>query len=67
MQPPLLKKNEVTLGPVVLPDGRALIAVVTNLVPAHQGTLEEVRTEVKNKATAVQTAEDCVRPRLRNW
>ncbi len=29
-----LKKDEVTLGPVVLPDGRALIAVVTNLVPA---------------------------------
>jgi hypothetical protein len=45
-----LKKDEVTLGPVVLADGRALIAVVTNLVPAHQGTLDEVKTEVKDKA-----------------
>lgn len=45
-----LKKNEVTLGPVVLPDGRALIAVVTELVPAHQATLDEVKTEVKDKA-----------------
>ena len=45
-----LKKDEVTLGPVVLQDGRALIAVVTNLVPAHQGTLDEVKTEVKDKA-----------------
>jgi hypothetical protein len=46
-----LHKGEVTLGPVVLPDGRALIAVVTELVPAHQGTLEEVKTDVRNKAT----------------
>ena len=45
-----LKKDEVTLGPVVLQDGRALIAVVTNLAPAHQGTLDEVKTEVKDKA-----------------
>jgi peptidyl-prolyl cis-trans isomerase D len=47
-----LKKAEVTLGPVVLQDGRALVAVVTNVVPAHQGTLEEVRDRVKNAATA---------------
>jgi len=46
-----LKKGEVTLGPVVVGDGRALIAVVTDLIPAHQGTLEEVKTEVRNKAT----------------
>jgi len=45
-----LKKGEVTLGPVVLQDGRALIAAVTNLTPAHQGTLDEVKTEVKDKA-----------------
>jgi peptidyl-prolyl cis-trans isomerase D len=45
-----LKKNEVTLGPVVLQDGRALIAVVTNLIPAHLGTLDEVKTEVRDKA-----------------
>ncbi len=45
-----LKKDEVTLGPVVLQDGRALIAVVTNLTPAHLGTLDEVKTEVKDKA-----------------
>jgi len=46
-----LRQNEVTLAPVVLPDGRALIAVVTSLVPAHPGTLEEVRAQVKDKAT----------------
>lgn len=45
-----LRKDEVTLGPVVLTDGRALLAVVTGLVPAHQGTLEEVKAEVRNKA-----------------
>jgi peptidyl-prolyl cis-trans isomerase D len=45
-----LHKDEVTLGPVVLADGRALIAVVTGLVPAHQGTLDEVRNDVRNKA-----------------
>ncbi len=45
-----LKKFEVTLGPVVLPDGRALIADVTNVVPAHQGTIDEVREKVKNAA-----------------
>jgi peptidyl-prolyl cis-trans isomerase D len=47
----LLHKDEVTLSPVSLPDGRVLIAVVTNLIPAHQGTLDEVRNEVKDKAT----------------
>jgi peptidyl-prolyl cis-trans isomerase D len=46
----ILKKFEVTLGPVVLPDGRALIAVVNDVVPAHQGTLDEVRAQVKNAA-----------------
>jgi peptidyl-prolyl cis-trans isomerase D len=46
-----LKKDEVTLGPAVLPDGRALIAVVTNLVPGHVGALDEVRNQVKDKAT----------------
>lgn len=47
-----LKKFEVTLGPVVLQDGRALIADVTNVVAAHQGTLDEVRDKVTNAATA---------------
>src|SRR6185437_589575 len=47
-----LKKDEVTLGPVVLQDGRALLAVVTNVVPAHQGTLDEVRADVKTQAQA---------------
>lgn len=46
-----LKKGEVTLGPVVLTDGRALIAVVTDLAPAHQGSFDEVKTDVRNKAT----------------
>ena len=49
-----LKKDEVTLGPVVLADGRALIAVVSDLVPAHQGTLDEVRTEVKTRAQSAK-------------
>ena len=49
-----LHKAEVTLGPVVLADGRALIAVVTDLVPAHQGTLDEVKTDVRNKAAAAK-------------
>jgi len=47
-----LKKDEVTLGPVVLTDGRALVAVVSDMVPAHQGTLDEVKAEVKNKVAA---------------
>ena len=47
-----LKKDEVTLGPVVLPDGRAMLAVVTNVVPAHQGTLDEVKAQVRNKVLA---------------
>ena len=49
-----LHKGEVTAGPVVLPDGRALIAVVTNVIPAHQGTLDEVRAQVIDKATQVK-------------
>lgn len=49
-----LKKDEVTLGPVVLPDGRAMLAVVTNLVPAHQGTLDEVKAQVRNKVSATK-------------
>ncbi len=49
-----LRKGEVTLGPVVLPDGKALIAEVTDLVPAHQGTLEEVKAKVKTAAQAAK-------------
>jgi hypothetical protein len=49
-----LKKGEVTLGPVVLADGRALIAVVTNLVPAHMGSFDEEKTTVKDKAQQVK-------------
>ena len=50
-----LKKDEVTLGPTVLQDGRALLAVVTNVVPAHQGTLDEVRADVKAGAQKDKT------------
>ena len=50
----VLKKFEVTPGPVVLQDGRALVADVTNIVPAHQGTLDEVRDKVKNAATTAK-------------
>jgi peptidyl-prolyl cis-trans isomerase D len=55
-----LKKDEVTLGPVVLQDGRALLAVVTNVVPAHQGTLDEVRADVK-AAAQTQKSQKVVR------
>jgi peptidyl-prolyl cis-trans isomerase D len=45
-----LKKDEVTASPVELPGGKALIAVVTGLVPAHQGTLEEVKADAAHRA-----------------
>ncbi len=46
-----LRKNEVTAGPAVLPDGRAVLAVVTDVQPAHPATLEEAKTQVRTKAS----------------
>ena len=45
-----LKKDEAMAGPVVLPNGRAVIGVVTDVAPAHQATLEEARADVRNRA-----------------
>jgi peptidyl-prolyl cis-trans isomerase D len=47
-----LHKAEVTLGPVALSDGRAVVAEVTDFVAAHQGTLDEVKGQVRAKVLA---------------
>ena len=47
-----LRKGEVMAGPVVLPDGKAVIATVTDVQPAHPSTFEEARAEAKTKASA---------------
>jgi len=46
-----LRKGEVTAGPVVLQDGKAVLADVTDVQPSHPATFEEARSEVKSKAT----------------
>jgi peptidyl-prolyl cis-trans isomerase D len=45
-----LRKGEVTAGPVVLPDGKVVLATVTDYQPSHPATLEEAKADVKNKA-----------------
>lgn len=50
-----LKKGEVTLGPVQAGNGLVLVAVVSEFVAAHQGTLDEVRAQVKEAATKSKT------------
>ena len=45
-----LKKGEAMAGPVVLPNGRAVIAVVTEVFPAHPAQFEEAKADVRNKA-----------------
>ena len=45
-----LKKGETMAGPVVLPNGRAVIAVVTEVFPAHPAQFEEAKADVRNKA-----------------
>jgi peptidyl-prolyl cis-trans isomerase D len=47
-----LRKGEAMAGPVVLPDGKALLATVTDVQPAHPATFEEARAEAKTKASA---------------
>jgi peptidyl-prolyl cis-trans isomerase D len=46
-----LAKGEVTAGPVVLQNGKAIIASVVDVQPAHPASFEEAQAELKNKAT----------------
>ena len=46
-----LRKGEVTAGPVVLANGKAVIASVMDVQPSHQATFEEAKTDVRNKAS----------------
>jgi peptidyl-prolyl cis-trans isomerase D len=45
-----LRKGEVMAGPVVLPDGKVLLATVTDVQSAHPASFEEARGEAKMKA-----------------
>jgi peptidyl-prolyl cis-trans isomerase D len=46
-----MRKGEVTAGPVVLADGKAVIATVTDVQSAHGASYEEGHEEAKTKAT----------------
>jgi peptidyl-prolyl cis-trans isomerase D len=46
-----LVKGEVTAGPVVLQNGKAIVASVIDVQPSHPATFEEAKAEVRNKAT----------------
>ncbi len=46
-----LRKGEMTAGPVVLVGEKVAIASVTDYQPARQATLDEVRADVRNKAS----------------
>lgn len=46
-----LRKGEVMAGPVVLQDGKAVLAEVTDVQPMHPATFEEARAEARSKAT----------------
>ncbi len=46
-----LRKGEFTPGPVVLQDGKAVIAVVTDLQPSRPASLDEAKGEVRSKAS----------------
>ncbi|MGA2714777.1 MAG: peptidyl-prolyl cis-trans isomerase [Bryobacteraceae bacterium] len=45
-----LHKGEVA-GPVALPGNKIVVASVTDYQPAHQASLEEAKTDVRNKAS----------------
>jgi peptidyl-prolyl cis-trans isomerase D len=45
-----LRKGEVTAGPVVLPNGKVILASVTDYQPPHPSTYEEAKAEARNKA-----------------
>lgn len=44
-----LRKGEVTAGPIVLKDGKVVIASAIDYSPAHPANLDEVKGQVKNK------------------
>jgi peptidyl-prolyl cis-trans isomerase D len=46
-----LRKGEMTAGPVVLQGNKVVVASVTDYQPAHQASLEEAMTDVRNKAS----------------
>jgi peptidyl-prolyl cis-trans isomerase D len=46
-----LRKGEVAAGPVVLPGNKVAIVSVTDYQAAHPATLDEVRADVRNKAS----------------
>jgi peptidyl-prolyl cis-trans isomerase D len=45
-----MRKGEVMAGPVVLQDGKAVIATVTDIQPGHGASFEEARAEAHTKA-----------------
>ena len=51
-----LRKGEVMAGPVVLPNGDAVIASVIDVQPAHQASFEEAKTDIRNKASQEKVA-----------
>lgn len=46
-----LRKGEITAGPVVIAGNKVALASVLDYQPARQATLEEARTDVRNKAS----------------
>lgn len=46
-----LRKGEITPGPVVLANGKVVVASVTDIQPAHQATFDEARNDVRNKVS----------------
>ena len=46
-----LRKGEVTAGPILLPDGKAVVAVVTDLQAARSANFDEAKAEARTKAT----------------
>jgi peptidyl-prolyl cis-trans isomerase D len=45
-----LRKGEVTSGPITLQNGKAVIATVTDVQPAHPASFEEAKADAKIKA-----------------
>jgi peptidyl-prolyl cis-trans isomerase D len=49
-----LRKGEMTAGPIVLPGDKIAVASVIDYQPPRQASLDEVKAEVKNKASAAK-------------
>jgi peptidyl-prolyl cis-trans isomerase D len=45
-----LKKGEAMAGPVGIANGRAVVAVVTDIIPGHQAEFNEATADARNKA-----------------